>query len=190
MRWSGTSGKRRPMATTHERPEGVDDATVEAVGKISEGYEYLVRARGHLYSLHQLLGRVDILFGEGAELLRGAGHAELAERIERDIVGRNVLDGRWTFQIVEEFDRTYYEPCTDMELAVRRDLMQGRRHVYESEMKDARRTTGEPRHERRPAATHDGDLDAEADGGSSIAGTEALRKANEPKIDLPDDTRI
>ncbi|MCW2691457.1 MAG: hypothetical protein JWM67_61, partial [Mycobacterium sp.] len=45
------------MTETHARPDGVSDGTVEAVGKLSEALEYLVRARGHLYSLHQLVGR-------------------------------------------------------------------------------------------------------------------------------------
>src|SRR5687767_5300797 len=101
------------MSDAHARPEGTSDATVEAVGRLSEAYEYLIRARGHLYSFHQLLGRVDLLAGEAAEHLDEVGHAEQAALLRKDIVGRNVLDGRWTFQIVEEFDRTFWEPFTE-----------------------------------------------------------------------------
>ncbi|MCW2746352.1 MAG: hypothetical protein JWM48_2902 [Mycobacterium sp.] len=139
------------MTETHARPDGVSDGTVEAVGKLSEALEYLVRARGHLYSLHQLVGRVDLLAEEAADLLDEAGHGEHAAALRRDVVGRNVLPGRWTFQLVEEFDETYYEPFTAAERRVRDDLVAGRRHVHESEMKDARRTPGRPGHERRPA---------------------------------------
>jgi hypothetical protein len=62
-----------------------------------------------------------------------------------------VLPGRWTFQIVEEFDDTYYTPVVEAERRLRDELLQGRRHVYESEMKERRRTHGRAAHEARPA---------------------------------------
>ena len=34
--------------------DDVDDRTVEAVGKLTEALETVERARGHLYSFHQL----------------------------------------------------------------------------------------------------------------------------------------
>ena len=48
----------------HRTPDGVDDATVEALGKLSEALETCERARGHLYSFHQLTGSADIELGE------------------------------------------------------------------------------------------------------------------------------
>jgi hypothetical protein len=138
----------------HRRPPGVDDATVAAVGKVGEALEWLERARGRLYDFHQMLGHLDLLMGEAAGMLGDAGHAELAELLERDVVGRNVLDGRWTFQIVEEFEDLYYLPIRAAEQRVRDELTGGRRHVYEAEMKERRRTHGRAGHEARPAATH------------------------------------
>lgn len=79
-----------------------------------------------------------------------AGHRELAETVRTEIIGRNVLPGRWTFQVVEEFARNYHEPFRQAEEQVRETLLEGRRHVYESELKDRRRTVGRPGHERRP----------------------------------------
>ncbi len=38
------------------RPDGVDDRTVEALGKLGEALERVERARGHLYSFHQMCG--------------------------------------------------------------------------------------------------------------------------------------
>jgi hypothetical protein len=61
-----------------------------------------------------------------------------------------VLHGRWTFQVVEEFDDGYYQPVVAVEAAVRDALVAGRRHVYEAELKEERRTAGRPHHERRP----------------------------------------
>lgn len=134
----------------HRRPPGVDDVTVEATGKLSEGLEYIHRARGALYEAHQLIGRADFLFEDSADLLRKAGHDELADFVATDVVGRNVLPGRWTFQVMEEFDETYYAAVVAAEARVRDQLMAGRRHVYESEMKEERRTHGRAGHESRP----------------------------------------
>ena len=146
--------RNTPVPGSHARPDGASDELVEAVGKAGEALEYIVRARGHLYSLHQLVGRADFLFEEAAELLRAAGEDDAARRLDVDIVGRNVLDGRWTFQVVEEFDDTYYRHVTEAVRALERDHLGGRRHVWESEMKERRRSTGRPGHERRPPSAH------------------------------------
>lgn len=42
--------------TVHRVPDGVDDATVEALGRLSEALETVERARGCLYAFHQLTG--------------------------------------------------------------------------------------------------------------------------------------
>jgi hypothetical protein len=136
----------------HRRPPGVDDATVAAVGKVSEALEWLERARGRLYDFHQMLGHLDFQMGDAVDMLHAAGHAELAELLDREVVGRNVLDGRWTFQVIEEFETVYYDPIRAAERRIRDELMAGRRHVYESEMKAARRSRGVPGHESRPPA--------------------------------------
>ncbi|MEZ0340880.1 hypothetical protein ACAG25_12945 [Mycobacterium sp. pV006] len=126
------------------------DDVVDAVGKLTEGLEYLERARGHLYSFHQLMGRADLLAGEAAEMLRDTGNEAVAERLESELVGRNVLEGRWTFQIVEEFEDTYWEVFRDHERRVREELVGGARHLHESRMKEDRRTEGRKGHESRP----------------------------------------
>jgi hypothetical protein len=122
----------------HRRPAGVSDQTVEALGKLSEALETVERARGHLYDLHQLIGHADLMLDEAVALFRDAGHAELAERIETELVGRNVIPGHWTFQIVEEFDDGYYALFKELDRTARDQLVQGRRHLYEAEMKQQR----------------------------------------------------
>ena len=132
------------------RPDGVDDGTVESVGKLSEALEYVERARGHLYTFHQLMGRADFLIGDASDMLRDAGHPEVADELATELVGRNVLYGRWTFQIVEEFDDNYWSVLRDAERGVRNRLLGGQRHVFEAEMKQRRRTSGQPGHEATP----------------------------------------
>ncbi|MFJ8830227.1 hypothetical protein [Micromonospora aurantiaca] len=134
----------------HRRPEGVSDATVEALGKLSEALECVERARGHLYELHQLIGHADLMLDDAVDMFRAAGHPALAERIDRELLGRNVIAGRWTFQIVEDFDDGYYALFRELDRQARDELVEGRRHLYEAEMKERRRSRGMPGHEARP----------------------------------------
>lgn len=132
------------------RPEGADDGTVEAAGKVSEALEWIVRARGRLYDFHQMIGRADFLLEDAADLLEDAGHSKLAGMVREDIIGRNVLEGRWTYQIVEEFDRLYFDAVSDAERTVRDELLDGRTHVLEAELKEKRRSKDRRGHEARP----------------------------------------
>ncbi|GGM49897.1 hypothetical protein GCM10011608_38480 [Micromonospora sonchi] len=134
----------------HSRPDGVDDTTVEALGELSKALETIHRVRGHLYSAHQLVGGADLTLDRVVQLLREAGHHAVADRVEHELLGRNVLPGRWTFQIVEEFDDGYYAAFQEIERYAREELAGGRRHIYEAEMKQRRRTPGLPGHEATP----------------------------------------
>jgi len=134
----------------HLRPEGVDDATVEALGKLSEALEAVEVARGHLYTFHRLSGTADLTLGDTVAKLRDAGHPHLADRIDRELVGRNIIAGRWSFQVVEDYDDGYYATFRDLERTARDELVGGRRHLYEAEMKEDRRTDGLPGHEATP----------------------------------------
>ena len=115
-----------------------DDRAVETAGKMSEALETLERARGHLYSFHQLVGEADFALDDVLSGLREAGRSELADALQRDLVGRNVLEGRWTFQIMEEFDDGYWSVFRDFERRVRDELVDGRRHVHEARLKAER----------------------------------------------------
>ena len=152
--WSDRMSPRNPdpqPADEHSRPRGASDLDVQAAGKMTEALETLERARGHLLSFHQLVGECDLALDEVLDLLGRAGHARLRTAIAEDLVGRNVLEGRWTFQLVEEFDDGYRKRFGEHERAVRGALTGGRRHVFEAEMKEQRRTHGRAGHEARPA---------------------------------------
>ena len=136
--------------SAHRRPDGVSDDTVEALGKLSEAREVIEHARGYLYGFHRLTGKADLALGEAVDLLRAAGHTDLADEIDTDIVGRNVISGRWTFQIVEDYDDNYYSVVSAAEQRARDQLVGGRRHLFEAEMKEDRRTHGRAHHEALP----------------------------------------
>jgi hypothetical protein len=132
------------------RPD-LDDDTVEGLGKLSEALETVDQARGFLYAFHQLTGKADRLLQDAVDLLRGAGHTGLAGDLDRDLVGRNVIADRWTFQIVEDFDDNYWTTFRDFDARARAELSDGDRHVYEARMKQRERTRGHPAHEAGPA---------------------------------------
>ncbi|MFD1047201.1 hypothetical protein ACFQ1S_17425 [Kibdelosporangium lantanae] len=127
----------------------MDDTTVEAVGAMTEALETVEVARGHLFAFHQLTGSADFKLERAINLLRKANHHELADRLDRELLGRNVLPGRWTFQVVEDYEDTYYTPFRELEKDVRQ-LTDGLPHVHEADMKRHRRTVGEPGHEATP----------------------------------------
>jgi hypothetical protein len=139
-----TSTDRQTPSPDHRRPPTVSDESISAVGKVSEALETIERARGHLY------GHADLQLGEAVDALRNAGHAEQADRLNSELIGRNVVDGRWSFQIVEEFDDLYWSEFRSHEQQVREELQDGKRHVFEAEMKESRRTHGKPGHEATP----------------------------------------
>src|SRR5687768_11529508 len=131
-------------------PSGVSDDTIDALGKLSEALETCERARGHLYSFHQMTGKSDIELGEAVAALRAAGHGDMADRIDRELVGRNVLRGRWTFQIVEDYDDNYWSLFRELEKSARDGLAGGVRHLYEARLKQSERTAGSPGHTAQP----------------------------------------
>lgn len=143
-------GDERSVDEEHSRPAGVDDTTVVALGELSKALETIHRVRGHLYSAHQLVGGADLTLDRVVKLFREAGHDETADRVEHELLGRNLLPGRWTFQIMEEFDDGYYAAFQEIERDAREMLADGRRHIYESEMKQRRRTHGRVGHEATP----------------------------------------
>ncbi|OBH86509.1 hypothetical protein A5681_15320 [Mycobacterium scrofulaceum] len=129
---------------------GISDAAAQAVGKVTEALETVERARGHLYSFHQLTGRADLQLDEAVARLQDLGHADLARHISQELIGRNVLAGRWSFQVVDEYDDGYYRCFREVERLVRDRLTDGRRHVHEAQLKERRRTAGHPAHTASP----------------------------------------
>ncbi len=138
-------------APEHRRPDGVSDATVEALGKLSAALDHIEDARGHLFAFHRLMGSAESTMEEATDLVRGAGHGDLAEALDRDVLGSNPLPGMWSFQMVEAFDDGFYTRAKDLHQRALDELVDGQRHVFEAEMKELRRTRGREGHEARPA---------------------------------------
>ncbi|MFD8208804.1 hypothetical protein ACFV2S_20720 [Streptomyces sp. NPDC059695] len=137
----------------HGVPDGLSDKTVRALGALSKALETTERARGHLYGFHQLTGTADFELGDAVRLLREAGHEEQAARVEREIVGRNVIPGHWTFQIIEAYNATYYQPFAAVERDIVEEVAGGRDHLLEARLKASRHTPQHPDHTTMPPSS-------------------------------------
>ena len=146
QRHSAASHPNRPVA--RERPPGTSDATVAALGKLSEALEVVEHARGLLYGFHRLCGTADLTLQEAVGMLRDAGHAALAGDIAQTLIGRDIIPDCWSFQLVEAYDAGYWDVFRDVEEHARAELGVPVRHVFEAEMKE--------REQRDPAAGRPG----------------------------------
>jgi hypothetical protein len=129
------SAKHPERPVEHERPAGMDDATVAALGKVSEALEVVEHARGMLYGFHRHCGIADLALQDGVKQLREAGHAEIADELEEVLVGRDILGGRWSFQVIEDYDANYWQVFRAMEARARQRLGNAPQHIFEAEMK-------------------------------------------------------
>ena len=130
------SAKRAGSHEPRTRPDGLDDAAVTALGKLSEALEVVEHARGMLYAFHRLTGRADATLQRAVALLREAGLDSQADVVEECVVGRNVLPGMWTFQLVEAYDDCYLSVFREVVDRVREEAGDPERHRYEAEMKE------------------------------------------------------
>ena len=123
----------RPPA--RPRPPGASDELIAALGKLSEALEAVEQAPGFLYGFYRLSGTADLALRDAVAMLREAGHPGLAGDIEHALVGRDIIDGQWSFQLVEAYDAGYWQVFRDAEQHARTTLGVPERHVYEAEMK-------------------------------------------------------
>jgi hypothetical protein len=137
-----TSARHPHRPVVHPRPDGLDSATVEALGVLSEALEDVETARGYLYTFHRLSGRADLTLQRAVRQLRAAGRVDLATEIDDVLVGRDVIPGYWTFQLVEAYDDNYWSVFRAVEERIRRAAGDAERHIFEAEMKVAEQTSG------------------------------------------------
>ncbi len=113
------------------------------MGKLSEALEVVEHARGLLYGFHRLSGTADRTLQDAVGLLRESGHSLLADEIERVMVGRDVIAGMWSFQVVESYDDGYWSVFGDIEAQARQALGGVEPHLFEAEMQhDEQASTG------------------------------------------------
>jgi hypothetical protein len=140
-RFGPAAHPERPVAK--QRPAGASDELVAALGKLSEALEVVEEARGLLYTFHRRSGRADLTLQEAVQALHDAGEHETARQVADLLIGRDVIPGCWTFQIVEQYDAQYWQPFRAVEAEVRQRLAGGTMHIYEAEMKHREQQPGQ-----------------------------------------------
>lgn len=140
-RFGPAAHPERPVA--RQRPAGASDELVAALGKLSEALEVVEEARGLLYTFHRRSGHADLTLQEAVRALHEAGEHETAEQVADVLVGRDVVPGSWTFELVEQYDAQYWQPFRAVEAEVRQRLAGGTAHVYEAEMKHREQQPGQ-----------------------------------------------
>jgi hypothetical protein len=128
------SAKRPGRPVAHRRPAGLTDADVQALGKLSEALEVVEHARGLLYGFHRLSGTADRTLQDAVRMFRDAGHPELADQLEQIMVGRDVIAGMWSFQLVESYDSGYWSVFRNLEAHARQVLGEAEPHLFEAEL--------------------------------------------------------
>jgi hypothetical protein len=123
----------RPVA--RPRPDDIGDDVVTALGKLSEALEVVEHCRGLLYEFHRYSGTADLTLQEAVAQFRSAGFPELADELEQVLVGRDLFENLWTFQMVEGYDANYWQVFRAMEEHARAVTGVPERHVFEAEMK-------------------------------------------------------
>lgn len=129
------SAKHPERPVERRRPDGTSDAVVEALGKLSEALEVVEHCRGLLYDFHRYSGTADLTLQDAVAKLRDAGLAELADQLDEVLVGRDLFEDMWSFQLVEAYDENYWRVFREMEAHARAVAGVPDRHVYEAEMK-------------------------------------------------------
>ena len=87
-------------------------------------------------------GQADLALQEAVQALRTAGRSDLAQEIQDVLIGRDVIPGMWTFQLVEAYDEHYWQVFRAAAAEVRRELTDGAPHVFEAELKVEEQTGG------------------------------------------------
>jgi hypothetical protein len=137
---------------------------------MSEALETLERARGQpLLRSTSSSGEADFALDDVLAKLRAAGAEELAAELERELVGRNVLEDRWTFPGRGGVRRRLLVGLPRLRAPRSANAMTaGNRHVYEAELKARRARVGPHQAEARRAAS------TCASGGRSSSTTERI----------------
>jgi len=109
----------------------LEEGEIDALHEVEVGTEWLQRAHGHLLAFHHAVGHGMDHFEAAERVLRGEGHDELADELRDDLLPLGVLDGTWSYGVVEAYQEGLLPATLDYEERLREELADGERHVAE-----------------------------------------------------------
>jgi hypothetical protein len=104
-----------------------------ALHELQLGGEHVQRAYGHLLAFHHQIGRAMDRYAAAEPHLREAGHEGFADEIRDRHLPAGVVGDRWSYELVEDFERGFLAETTGVERRVRDHLAEGVGHVTERE---------------------------------------------------------
>lgn len=113
----------------------IHDATVDAVHQKEQALKWMERAWGCLLECHHNVGHAQLTMLDAVDKLDVAGHGEMAHSLRTTVATDDVLPGRWTYQVVDEFRVRLLEATRRFEADLRERLAGGVRHRHEARQK-------------------------------------------------------
>ncbi|PSQ17707.1 hypothetical protein BRC99_00405 [Halobacteriales archaeon QS_7_69_60] len=95
------------------------DEEQQALHELQLGVENLYRGYGSLLDFHHAIGRGMDHLRDAEEILREAGHEERANMLRDEALPTGVLEDKWTYEIVESFEREFLTEVNGFEGASR-----------------------------------------------------------------------
>ena len=129
---------------------GADDidlteAEQQALHELQLGVENLYRGYGSLLDFHHAIGRGMDHLHDAEEVLREAGHEKRADMLRDEALPTGVLEDKWTYEIVESFEREFLAEVSGFEQDVREELADGKEHITERRQQQGWRERAEDR---------------------------------------------
>lgn len=109
----------------------VSEAEAAAVHEVELALEWLQRARGRFVEFHHATGHALDHLHDAEAALRDCGYDDLADEIRNEHLPRGVVEDRWTYDLLEEYEETFLTPYEAFEERARGTVADGVRHVHE-----------------------------------------------------------
>lgn len=119
------------MDASDEEPTEFGEAARDALHSVELGLEWLQRAHGNLLEFHHGIGHGMNHLDDAEAKLRDCGHEELADRLRDDYLPRGPIDGRWTYELVEDFEAEFLDDLAELDRRAHEAIADGERHLAE-----------------------------------------------------------
>lgn len=112
----------------------LDDEEREALHNLRLSVEHVQRGFGALLECHHHVGRAMDRLADAEEALREAGYEGYADALVNDYLPEGVVDDRWTYELVRDYEDGFMAKVTGFEDEVREELADGLAHLGEREL--------------------------------------------------------
>lgn len=120
--------------------DDLSEAQRLALHEVELGIERIHRAHGHLVTFHHNTGRAMDHLADAESLLRECGYPRLADSLRDEYLPRGVITdvdstnpnaGRWSYDLLENFQRTFFNDIVTFGDEIHESVANGVRHAFE-----------------------------------------------------------